>query len=85
MTMTRKTTRVTPTHIGPTQALARLQEVKDLNDNQEYVEAAQERDELAVDVLYSIHHASGYADKAEMRRLAGIALEAFEIPGGSTE
>jgi hypothetical protein len=84
MTMTGRTSKVTPTHIGPTQALTRLQEVKDLNDNQEYVEASLERDELAMDVLYSIHHASGYADKAEMRRLAGIALEAFEI-GRPTE
>lgn len=73
-------TEVTPQRIGPTQAMTRLDEIKALVGCEDYAEAAKERAQLCMDVLYSIHTASGYADKAEMRRLAGIALESYEIP-----
>lgn len=73
-------TQVTPQHIGPTQAMSRLEELKSLIESEDYAEAAKERAQLCMDVLFSIANASGYADKAEMRRLAGIALESYEIP-----
>lgn len=70
----------TPRQITATQAMSRVQDVKDLLENEDYDEANLERAQLYADVLFTLAHVSYAAHVREIRRLAGIALEAFEIP-----
>jgi hypothetical protein len=74
-----------PARITATQARARYHDIRELAEEPHSQESAQlERTELYLDVLYSIANAPTMADKVELKRLAGVALAAFEIPiGGS--
>lgn len=70
-----------PASITATQAQSRVQDVIALVKGATREEAREERDQLLLDVLYTIAHAPTMADKRELKRLASIALEAHEALG----
>lgn len=78
--MTRETSSYTPRRVTLGEARSRVQDVKDLVDAEDYHEAMLERNQLLLDVLYSIADAPTMADKRELKRLAAVALTAFDIP-----
>lgn len=69
----------TPSHITVTQALVRVGEIRDLMAEGDIEAVEVERTQLYLDTLFSITYTPNYTDKRELRQLAGIALEAFEI------
>lgn len=78
--MDRETEQMTPSRITIAQAEARLRDIADLVKINHLVAASRDRAQLSMDVLYSIQNAPTIADKRELKRLAGVALEAYEIP-----
>lgn len=65
--------------ITMTQAQTRLREIMVMAETEYAEDAETERQNLYLDVLYTIANASGFADKRELRRMAAVALEAHEI------
>lgn len=70
---------MTPAAITTVQAETRLKEVRDLARSGFPSDAEEERQQLFIDVLFTIAHAPGMAYKSELKRLAAIALDAHDV------
>lgn len=65
--------------ITSTIAQNRIGGIRQLVSEGQFQHAQLERSKLYLETLYSIANAPAMADKTEMRKLAAIALAAFEI------
>lgn len=68
-----------PRSITATQAEARVRDVRELVQIGDAEEAAMECAQLYLDILHTLAHAPTYAYVTEIRRLATLGLDAFEI------
>lgn len=67
-----------PSNITLTQALSRVEDIRELAKINDKEEAVREQQQLFMDVLHTIAQAPTMADKRELKRLAGVALEGYD-------
>ena len=79
--MTRNTaaTGYEPGTVTVTQALGRLEDIRGLMRDGDVGLAEVERTQLYLDILYSLAHSWDFSHKRDMRKLAGIGLDAFRV------
>lgn len=77
MTRTTSYSGYTPNRITIAVAQSRIRDIQDLVEMEDHAEAEIERNQLVMDVLFSIANAPTMADKRELKKLAHVTLEAF--------